>query len=91
MANITNNINDFGVNVKGELTLADIEAGVPLYHRPMDSRDSDAMAIIKSLMTYGFSREYTGANGGNMYGPGVYNVYSLKSSNERHVVMVNTL
>ena len=83
MANITNNINDFGVNVKGELTLADIEAGVPLYHRPMDSRDSDAMAIIKSLMTYGFSREYTGANGGNMYGPGVYNVYSLKSSNEK--------
>ena len=82
MANIINNT-DFGVNVKGELTLSDIESGVPLYHRPMDSRDSDAMAIIKSLMTYGFSREYTGANGGNMYGPGVYNVYSLRSSNEK--------
>ena len=74
---------DFGTNVKGDLTIRDIESGVPLYHRPMNSRSSDSMAIINSLMKYGFSREYTGANGGNMYGPGVYNVYSLRSSNEK--------
>ena len=76
-----NNIN-FGANVKGDLTKDDIKSGVPLYHRPKDSKTGDALAIIKSLMTNGFSREYTGDNGGNMYGPGVYNVYTLRSSNE---------
>ncbi len=73
---------NFGTNVKGDLTINDIESGVPLYHRPKDSSTGDPLAIIKSLMTYGFSREYTGDNGGNMYGPGVYNVYTLRSSNE---------
>lgn len=82
MANIMNN-NDFGLNVKGDLTLDDIKSGVPLYHRPQDSKGSDPMAVINSLMRYGFSREYTGSNGGNMYGPGVYNVYNVRSSNER--------
>ena len=71
---------DFGVNVKGDLTIDDIKQGVPLYHRPSDSRDSNPLSVINSLMKYGFSREYTGSNGGNMYGPGVYNVYSLDSS-----------
>lgn len=73
----------FGTNVKGELTIDDIEKGVPLFHRPMDSRGSNPMGVINSLMKYGFSREYTGDNGGNMYGVGVYNVYSLRSSNEK--------
>lgn len=76
------NSKNFGTNVKGDLTIDDIKAGVPLYHRPQDSRTSDPLAIINSLMKVGFSREYTGANGGNMYGPGVYNVYTLRSSNE---------
>lgn len=65
----------FGLNVKGDLTLNDIKSGIPLYHRP-----SDAKGVLNSLFTYGFSREYTSTNGGNMYGPGVYTVYSLKSS-----------
>lgn len=73
---------NFGVNVKGDLTVDDIKQGVPLYHRPTDSSTSDPLAIVKSLMRVGFSREYTGDNGGNMYGPGVYNVYTLRSSNE---------
>lgn len=72
----------FDLNVKGDINLKSIESGVPLYHRPKDSRTGDPLAIIKSLMKYGFSREYTGSNGGNMYGPGVYNVINLKSSNE---------
>ena len=67
--------NLFGLNIKGDLTLDDIKAGVPLYHRP-----SNGEGVLKSLFKYGFSREYTSTNGGNMYGPGVYTVYSLKSS-----------
>lgn len=74
---------DFGVNVKGELTIDDIKQGEVVYHRPKDSRDSNPLSVINSLMKNGFSREYTGSNGGNMYGPGVYNVYSLRSSNDR--------
>ena len=74
---------DFGANVKGDLTENDILQGEPVYHRPMNSTNADPLSIIKSLMKYGFSREYTGNNGGNMYGPGVYSVYSLKSSNEK--------
>jgi len=74
---------DFGVNVKGDLTIDDIKQGEKLYHRPNDSSDSNPLSVINSLMKYGFSREYTGSNGGNMYGPGVYNVYSLRSSNDR--------
>lgn len=71
---------DFGVNVKGDLTIDDIKSGEKLFHRPSDAHGSDPLAVVKSLMRYGFSREYTGDNGGNMYGPGVYNVYSLGSS-----------
>ncbi len=71
---------DFGPNVKGELTIDEIKRGEPLYHRPKDAAGDDPYAVIRSLMKYGFSREYTGSNGGNMYGPGVYNVYSLGSS-----------
>lgn len=64
--------------------LASIKShGEPVYHRPMDAKGSDSMAIIKSLFRRGFSREYTGDNGGNMYGAGVYNVYELRSSNEK--------
>ena len=74
---------DFGVNVKGDLTIDDIKQGEKVYHRPSDSRDSNPLSVINSLMKNGFSREYTGSNGGNMYGPGVYNVYSLQSSNDR--------
>lgn len=73
----------FDINVKGNINLKEIESGIPLYHRPKNSRTEDPLTIIKSLMKYGFSREYTGSNGGNMYGPGVYNVINLKSSNER--------
>ena len=72
---IISETNDFGLNIKGDLTLNDIKSGVPLYHRP-----SNGEGVLKSLFTYGFSREYTSTNGGNMYGPGVYTVYSLKSS-----------
>jgi hypothetical protein len=72
---------DFGINVKGDLTEDDILKGEPLYHRPNDGPDDNPMGVINSLMKYGFSREYTGSNGGNMYGPGVYNVYTLSSSN----------
>lgn len=66
---------DFGINIKGDLTIDDITSGVPLFHRP-----SDNPGVLKSLFKYGFSREYTSTNGGNMYGAGVYTVYSLKSS-----------
>lgn len=68
-------LEDFGLNVKGDLTIDDIKNGVPLYHRP-----ADGPGVIESLFKYGFSREFTGSNGGNMYGPGVYTVYSLRSS-----------
>ena len=80
---LNENGEDFGVNVKGELTIDDIKQGEVVYHRPKDSRDSNPLSVINSLMKNGFSREYTGSNGGNMYGPGVYNVYSLRSSNDR--------
>ena len=71
------------LHVKGDLSVGDIEQGVPLYHRPANSNTGDKYETIKSLMQTGFSREYTGSNGGNMYGPGVYNVYTLRSSNEK--------
>ena len=69
--------------VKGDLTIDDIKSGIPLYHRPMNSGSGDALAIVKSLMKYGFSREYTSTNGGNMYGPGVYSVFDLKSTKDK--------
>lgn len=71
------------LHVKGDLSVDNIEQGVPLYHRPANSNTGDKYETIKSLMQTGFSREYTGSNGGNMYGPGVYNVYTLRSSNEK--------
>lgn len=66
-----------------EELLLDIKRGEPVFHRPMNSNKGDSLSIIKSLFRRGFSREYTGDNGGNMYGTGVYNVYNLKSSNEK--------
>ncbi len=70
-------------NDKNEQELLSIvKSGEKVYHRPSDSRGSDPLAVVKSLFKYGFSREYTGSNGGNMYGTGVYNVYNLRSSNE---------
>ena len=66
-----------------EELLAKITSGEKVYHRPKDARGSDPLATIKSLFRRGFSREYTGSNGGNMYGTGVYNVYNLRSSNEK--------
>ena len=41
---------DFGVNVKGELTIDDIKQGEVVYHRPKDSRDSNPLSVINSLM-----------------------------------------
>ena len=70
-------------NTSEEEMLAKITSGEKVYHRPQDARGSDPLATIKSLFRRGFSREYTGSNGGNMYGTGVYNVYNLRSSNEK--------
>ena len=66
-----------------EELLAKITSGEKVYHRPKDSSSDDPLGVIKSLFRRGFSREYTGSNGGNMYGAGVYNVYNLRSSNEK--------
>lgn len=61
--------------------------GVTVYHRPKDGYvdvgTEKHVPIVYSLFKYGFSREFTGSNGGNMYGAGVYTVYTLKSSNEK--------
>lgn len=66
-----------------EKLLSKITSGEKVFHRPQDARGADPLATIKSLFRRGFSREYTGSNGGNMYGTGVYNVYTLRSSNEK--------
>ena len=76
-------LNENFVNNDEEELLKIITSGEKVYHRPQDARNGDSLAIIKSLFRRGFSREYTGSNGGNMYGTGVYNVYNLKSSNEK--------
>lgn len=77
-------IESTGETVSFQDLIAQIKSnGEAVYHRPMNSRSSDSLAIIKSLFRRGFSREYTGDNGGNMYGTGVYNVYNLRSSNEK--------
>lgn len=80
------NLND-KMNVREkEITYDDIMNGISLYHRPKDAIvtvGGERMTIIDSLFKYGFSREFTSSNGGNMYGPGVYSVYNLKSSNEK--------
>ena len=69
-----------------EITFQDVENGITLYHRPKDATvtvGGKRMSIIDSIFKYGFSREFTSTNGGNMYGAGVYTVYTLKSSNEK--------
>ena len=75
----------FNVRENG-ITYKDIMNGITLYHRPKDAIvtvGGKKMSVIDSLFTYGFSREFTNSNGGNMYGAGVYSVYNLKSSNEK--------
>lgn len=75
------------VNVReGGITRDKIMDGITLYHRPSDRMvtvGGETMSTISSLFKYGFSREFTSSNGGNMYGAGVYSVYSLKSSQEK--------
>ena len=75
------------VNVReGGITRDKIMDGITLYHRPSDREvivGGQRMRTIDSLFKYGFSREFTSSNGGNMYGAGVYSVYSLKSSQEK--------
>lgn len=78
-------LDKMNVREKG-ITRNDIMNGVTLYHRPKDATvfvGGKKMSVIDSLFKYGFSREFTGSNGGNMYGAGVYSVYNLKSSNEK--------
>lgn len=80
-------IGDDKFNVrKNGITFQDVYNGVTLYHRPKDAEvtvGGKRMKTIDSIFTYGFNREFTGSNGGNMYGAGVYTVYNLKSSNEK--------
>ena len=69
-----------------EITFDDVNNGITLYHRPMNGYvdvGNKHIPVIDSIFTYGFNREFTGKNGGNMYGAGVYTVYNLKSSNEK--------
>ena len=80
---IYNFLNESVVNNNEEELLKIVTSGEKVYHRPQDARGGDPLTIIKSLFRRGFSREYTGSNGGNMYGTGVYNVYTLRSSNEK--------
>lgn len=71
---------------QNEITYDTIMNGVTLYHRPKDgivTVGGKRMSIVDSIFTYGFNREFTNSNGGNMYGAGVYSVYNLKSSNEK--------
>lgn len=71
---------------KEPITFANIQNGVTLYHRPLDADVTVAnqkTTVINSVFKYGFNREFTNTNGGNMYGPGIYTVYTLRSSNEK--------
>ena len=75
----------FNVREKG-ITFNDVSDGITLYHRPKDAIvtvGGEKMSVINSVFKYGFSREFTSSNGGNMYGAGVYTVYNLRSSNEK--------
>lgn len=75
----------FNVRENG-ITLQDVYGGITLYHRPKDAIvtvGGKRMSVIDSVFKYGFSREFTSSNGGNMYGAGVYTVYNLRSSNEK--------
>lgn len=80
-------IGDTKMNVRKEpITFDRVRDGVTLYHRPKDAIvrvGGKEMKTVDSIFTYGFNREFTGSNGGNMYGAGVYTVYTLKSSNEK--------
>ena len=80
-------IGDDKLNVRKEpITFDRVRDGVTLYHRPKDAIvnvGGKTMKVTDSIFTYGFNREFTSTNGGNMYGPGVYSVYNLKSSNEK--------
>ena len=75
------------MNVRQEpLSFNRVNDGITLYHRPKDAQcviGGQKMSIINSLFKYGFNREFTSSNGGNMYGAGVYTVYNLRSSNEK--------
>lgn len=75
------------LNVReGGITYDDVMNGITLYHRPKDAVATvggEKMSIADALFKFGFSREFTNSNGGNMYGAGVYTVYNLKSSNEK--------
>lgn len=69
-----------------EITFDTIMNGVTLYHRPKDGMaivGGKKMSIADSVFKYGFNREFTRTNGGNLYGAGVYSVYTLRSSNEK--------
>lgn len=77
-------VNKYAIQDEG-LNKERIMDGITLYHRPKDGYtmvDGKRMTIAESVLKYGFSREFTNSNGGNMYGAGVYTVYSLRSSNE---------
>lgn len=75
------------MNVRQEpISFEAVNNGITLYHRPKDATvtvGGKKMSIIDSIFTYGFNREFTSTNGGNMYGAGVYTVYNLRSSNEK--------
>lgn len=76
----------FNVRSGGGITFANVNDGLTLYHRPKDAEvivANKKTSVINSVFKYGFSREFTDTNGGNMYGAGVYTVYNLRSSNEK--------
>lgn len=81
----SSNIDKFNVRENG-ITFEEVNNGITLYHRPKDATvtvGGKRMSVIDSIFKYGFNREFTSSNGGNMYGAGVYTVYTLKSSNEK--------
>lgn len=81
----SNTVEKFNARENG-ITFNDVANGVTLYHRPKDAMvtvGGERMSILDSIFKYGFSREFTSSNGGNMYGAGVYTVYNLRSSNEK--------
>lgn len=76
----------FNVRSGGGITFANVKDGVTLYHRPKDGETIVAnkeMNIVDSVFKYGFNREFTHTNGGNLYGAGVYSVYTLDSSKNK--------
>lgn len=80
---INEEVDRINVRAGGGITMDKVENGITLYHRPKDNYTivgGKSMLTIDSVFRYGFSREFTGSNGGNMYGAGVYTVYKLSSS-----------